>query len=71
MANVEEKKAEPIDRCPDCGSTFVDWDPSVRRWRCLVRKCGWIEANESSPGAYNYLTGNSSTRRTVDSLPSR
>jgi len=71
MVEVERKKAKLIDKCPDCESTFVDWDPSVRRWRCLVRKCGWVEANESSPGTYNYLTGNSSPRRTTDRASSR
>lgn len=49
-------------RCPECGSTFINWNPNQRRWCCLVRICGWIEENESQPEDdthyYKYITGN-------------
>lgn len=45
------------ERCPECGSTFVEWGPSPgRRYRCLVKACRWTEEEESLP-LRNYLTG--------------
>lgn len=57
MTKPSRNSCQKYIQCPKCGSTFVDWDPTPRRWRCLVRDCGWIEAEESSPGCYNYATG--------------
>ena len=57
MAKPSRDSCKKYIQCPKCGSTFVDWNQPTRRWRCLVRDCGWIEAEESNPGCYNYLTG--------------
>ena len=59
MGNNHRRKAKGIQGCPQCGSSFVDWDPKLSRFRCLERDCSWQEASESKPGEYNYATGTS------------
>jgi len=29
------------EKCPSCGSIFVDWDRHHKVYRCLVKSCGW------------------------------
>jgi ribosomal protein S27AE len=61
MVGADKRGNKKLERCPKCGSVFVEWDPTPRRFRCLVRKCGWAEAAESDPGTYNYITGSHSS----------
>lgn len=61
MGNHIRSSSKPIRECPRCGSSFVDWDPGLKRFRCLVRSCDWAETGESDPGSYNYATGSSWT----------
>lgn len=42
--------------CPVCGG-MVDYDPHQRRFKCLVRACGWMDEEETGPGDYDFLTG--------------
>jgi len=41
--------------CPRCGSIFIDYDYFQRRWRCLMRNCGWIQKTESDMGNHSNL----------------
>ena len=57
MVDDSKTGSNAPDRCPKCGDVFVEWDPTPRRFRCLVRACDWAEDSESDPGTYNYITG--------------
>jgi len=37
-----------LERCPICGSIFIDWDRIQKVWRCLVRKCGWTSDRKTT-----------------------
>jgi len=48
-------------RCPECGSTFIEWTPEKGRWHCLIKSCLWEQEKESKPEDqthyYKYITG--------------
>jgi hypothetical protein len=46
--------------CPKCKSTFVRFDPDLRKFRCLIRDCGWVETEKMTDKeleGYDYLSG--------------
>lgn len=52
-----ERHGKAVRQCPRCKSTFVEWDPFEKRFRCLVNGCGWRQQEPSNPGTYCYFTG--------------
>jgi hypothetical protein len=61
MQKDHRTSSKKYERCPECGSVFVDWDPNIKRYRCLEHTCDWRESRETDPGEYNYATGTSWT----------
>ena len=41
--------------CPQCGSSFVDYDFHQKRYRCLMYSCPWIMEKECESGDYSAL----------------
>jgi len=40
-SKVETEKVRP-EKCPQCGSIFVDWDRYGKVYRCLVKDCNYV-----------------------------
>lgn len=52
------------EKCPQCGSTSVEYDPLQKRHRCLERQCGWMEETPCLP-LRSSLTGRPLTNETL------
>lgn len=61
MRDNHRTSSKRYQECPECHSVFVDWDPDLKRYRCMEHDCDWRETQESDPEEYNYSTGTSWT----------